>query len=82
MQQTACLVVNPIPVGNFAFLFNCTPVVPTLASMTVPIDAMVGEGCFGCCQAHRGFAVGFLLLRYSVLCTVESLSLLYLLFLT
>ena len=22
-QQTACLVVNPITVGNFAFLFNC-----------------------------------------------------------
>ena len=26
LQQTACLVVNPIMVGNFAFLFNCTPV--------------------------------------------------------
>ena len=25
-QQTACLVVNPITVGNFAFLFNCTTV--------------------------------------------------------
>ena len=24
LQQTACLVVNPIMVGNFAFLFNCT----------------------------------------------------------
>ena len=24
LQQTACLVVNPISVGNFAFLFNCT----------------------------------------------------------
>ena len=23
LQQTACLVVNPIMVGNFAFLFNC-----------------------------------------------------------
>ena len=23
LQQTACLVVNPITVGNFAFLFNC-----------------------------------------------------------
>ena len=31
------------------------------------------------CRAHRGFKVGFLLLRYSVLFTVESLSLLYLL---
>ena len=29
--------------------------------------------------AHRGLPVGFLLLQYSVLFTVESLSLLYLL---
>ena len=36
LQQTACLVVNPIMVGNFAFLFNCTPVGRTLDSMTVP----------------------------------------------
>ena len=26
MRQTACLVVNPITVDNFADLFNCTPV--------------------------------------------------------
>ena len=26
LQQTACLLVNPIKVGNFVFLFNCTPV--------------------------------------------------------
>ena len=25
LQQTACLVVNPITVSNFTFLFNCTP---------------------------------------------------------
>ena len=35
LQQTACLVVNPITVGNFAFLFNCTPVDRTSDSMTV-----------------------------------------------
>ena len=35
---------------------------------------------FRYCRAHLGLPVGFLLLRYSVLCTVESLSLLYLLF--
>ena len=23
LQQTACLVVNPVTVGNFSFLFNC-----------------------------------------------------------
>ena len=31
------------------------------------IDEMVGAWCFGCCQAHRGLPVGFLLLRYSVI---------------
>ena len=31
------------------------------------------------CQAYRGLPVGFRLLQYSVLFTVESLSLLYLL---
>ena len=38
------------------------------------------KSVLGCCQAHRCLPVGFLLLRYSVLCTIESLSLLYLLF--
>ena len=33
---------------------------------------------FGCCQAHRCLSVESLLLRYSVVCTVESLFLLYL----
>ena len=36
LQQTACLVVNPITVGNFAFLFNFTLVGQTSDSMTVP----------------------------------------------
>ena len=36
LQQTACLVVNPIMVGNFAFLFNCMPVGRTSDSMMVP----------------------------------------------
>ena len=36
LQQTACLVVNPITVGSFAFLFNCTPVGRTSDSMMVP----------------------------------------------
>ena len=35
LQQTACLVVNPITVGNFAFLLNCTPVGQTSDSMMV-----------------------------------------------
>ena len=36
LQQAACLVVNQNTVGNFAFLFNCTPVGQTSDSMTVP----------------------------------------------
>ena len=36
LQQTAYLVVNPIMVGNFALLFNCTPVDWTSDSMMVP----------------------------------------------
>ena len=36
LQQTACLVVNPITVGGFAFLFNCTPVGRTSGSVVVP----------------------------------------------
>ena len=36
LQQTACSVVNPITVGNFAFLFNCTPVGRTSDSMKNP----------------------------------------------
>ena len=35
LQQTAFLVVNPITLGNFAFLFNCTPAGRTSDSMTV-----------------------------------------------
>ena len=36
LQPTACLVVNPITVGNFAFLYNCMPVGRRSGSMTVP----------------------------------------------
>ena len=36
LQQTACMVVNPIAVGNFSFLFNCTPVGQTSDSMMDP----------------------------------------------
>ena len=83
LQQIACLVVNPIMVGKFAFLFNCIPVGRTLwrfRLQDLSFDEMVGAWCFGWCQAHRGLPVGFPLLQYSALCTVESLSLLYLVF--
>ena len=35
LQQTACMVVNPIMVGNFAFFFNCTQTGCTSDSMAV-----------------------------------------------
>ena len=43
---------------------------------------MVGARCFGCCQAHRGLPLGLVLFWHSVLCTVKSLSLLFLLFIS
>ena len=36
LQQTACLLANPIMVGNFALLINCTTMGRTSDSMTVP----------------------------------------------
>ena len=36
LQQTACLVVNPISVDNFVFLFNCKLMGRTSDSMMVP----------------------------------------------
>ena len=41
LQQTACLVVNPITVGDFAFLFNCMSVSLTSDSMTVPTYRLI-----------------------------------------
>ena len=42
----------------------------------------LGPEALAVCRAHRGLPVGFLLLWYSVLFTVESLSLHYLLFIS
>ena len=49
------------------------------SDLKTSIEEMVGPDALAVCQAHQGLPVGFLLLRYSVLFTVESLSLLYLL---
>ena len=42
-------------------------------------DGLIKADALAACRAHRGLPVGFLLLWYSVLFTVESLSLLCLL---
>ena len=36
MQQSACLVISPITVDNFAALFNCMPVDRASDSMMAP----------------------------------------------
>ena len=36
MRQSACLVINPIKVDNFAAFFNCTPVDRAADSMMAP----------------------------------------------
>ena len=36
MGQSACLVINPITVDNFAALFNCTPVDRASDSIMAP----------------------------------------------
>ena len=36
LRQTACLVVNPIKVNNFAYIFDCTTVGRTSDGLTVP----------------------------------------------
>ena len=41
LQWTACLVVGPITVGNFAFLFDCTPVGRTSGSVMVPTWGLI-----------------------------------------
>ena len=41
-----------------------------------------GPDSLAVCQAHQGLPVGFILLWYSVLTTVEPLTLLYLLFIS
>ena len=83
LQLTACLIFNPITVGKFAVLFNCMPVGRLQILWwfwlnDLFIDEMVGAWCFSCCQVHQGLPVGFFFaLSYSVLFTVEALSVIY-----
>ena len=51
-------------------------------SKDLSINETVWAWCCVCCQAHQGLTVWFLLLRYSVVWSVESLSLFYLLFIS
>ena len=58
--------------GNFAFLFNYTPVGRTSDYdgsdlKTYLLMRWQGPDALAVCRAHRGLPVGFLLLQYSVL---------------
>ena len=44
MRESACLVINPITVNNFAALFNCTPV--DRASDTIGSDCNNSRSSF------------------------------------
>ena len=66
MRQSACLVVNPITVNNFAVLFNCTPVGRGAESMIAPNTVKYLVGCGWTLVgflAHRGSTGGLLLLQ-------------------
>ena len=43
MRQSACLVINPLTVDNFAALFNCTPV--DLASDSIILFLSLNQEC-------------------------------------
>ena len=69
IRQTACMVVNPITINNFASLFNCTPAArPQILSWfqrkgVLEIYAwvmLVGTWCSIFGRAHRSLTVGFL----------------------
>ena len=87
LQQRACLVVNPITVGNFAF--------PLIARQWIglqtlwrfrlkdlSIDEMVGAWYFGCLSGPPGFTCWISFAPVFSFFTVESLSLLHLLVLS
>ena len=89
LQQTACLLVNPITVATLlsSLIARRWVGLQTLWRFRLKdlsIDEMVGvwSEALTVCLAHRGLPVGFLLLQYSVLFTVQSLSLPYLFFIS
>ena len=59
LQQTACLVVNPITVGNLAFLFNCTPVGRTSDSMKVLMMRWIGPDALAVVRPNRIYLLDF-----------------------
>ena len=52
MRQSACLVINPITVDNFAALIHCTPVERASDSMMAVLTAFHFSWSFVCCLVH------------------------------
>ena len=74
IRQTACLVVNPFTVDNFAVLFNCTSAGPANDGSGLQ-TILVGAWCSVFVWAHRGSTVGLLLLqRFNIGLTIEYSS--------
>ena len=69
LRQSACLVINPITVDNFAALFNCTPVDRASDSILPDRKLFILAGwnrsSFVCCLVHQGSTDDLLLLRIS-----------------
>ena len=77
LQQTACLVVNPITVGNFTFLLIARRWVRLQTLWwfwlkDLSIDEMVGAWCFGCLSGLPGFTcwISFALVFSFIYCWV------------
>ena len=49
MRQSACLVLNPIMVDNYAASFNCTPVRRASDSMMAPTCLLLGQPASSWC---------------------------------
>ena len=68
IRQSACLVINPITVDNFAALFNCTPVDRASDSLITRPKAIhfswLGPELFVCCLVHRGSPGDLLCFRF------------------
>ena len=65
MRQSACLVINPITVSNFAALFNCKP--EDRVSDSLMAQTLIGwdRSSFVCCLVHRGSTDDLMLLQIS-----------------
>ena len=81
LQQTACLVVNPITVGNFAFHFNCTLVGRTSFSVVVdflfvvaPVVGVCNRSMFCCALLYVHSSIAIILMGKRELIALLNLS--------